>query len=399
MKKSSQILSFSEADKNNISLVGSLGKNLGEMVKAGFLIPNGFIISFQAYLSFIKENNLTHRIEHLLSTAHFERADSLMQVSEYIKKLILHGGMSEDFVKEIFFAYRKLSGLFGKANLVVRPSTTVDNFNVKGEANLLLKIKEAWSSLFEPSQMLYRHKKHLDHLQAGMAIVVQKMVNPEQSGVMFTIDPHTFDKATIVIENYKVQKYNLKIHNTTISSNNKLTDKQITGLALLGKKLEQHYYFPQVIEWAIEKGKIFIIKRQPFTGIIPQSNKITPTLDIPPTHRLKMLLKGDPAFPGIATGKVKLIKNIKEINTIMPGDILVATHTNSDYLPAMKKAAVIITDLGGRASHAAITGRQLGKPTIIGTKNATKILKHGMIVTVNGKRGEINATYGLFSIN
>ena len=139
MKKSSQILWFPEIDKNDINLVGSLGKNLGEMVKAGFPVPDGFIVSSQAYFSFIKENNLTHRIEHLISTAHFERTESLMQVSAHIKKLILHGSMSEDFVKEIFFAYRKLSGLLKKTNLVIRSSITTDNFNVKGEANLLLK--------------------------------------------------------------------------------------------------------------------------------------------------------------------------------------------------------------------------------------------------------------------
>lgn len=397
MRKTSQILWFSEVDKQDVGLVGSLGANLGEMVRAGFPVSNGFIVSSSAYFSFIRENNLAHRIEHLLSTAHFERADSLMQVSEYIKKLIRDGALSEDFVKEIFFAYRKLSGIFGKANVIVQSSFQDVYVDVKGEANLFFKIKEAWASFFEPRLMLYRHRKHLDHLRAGVAIVVQKMVKSEQSGVMFTVDPANNDKTTIVIEDYKVQKHNLAILKAGLG-NKMLTDRQIFDLALLGKKLEQHYYFPQVIEWAIEKKKIFIVKRQNFTGLIPGSNKVRVIRDAPPTHRLRMLLKGDPAFPGIATGVVKLVRSAKEINTVMLGDIMVARQTNSDYIPAMKRARVIITELGGRGTHAAIMGRQLGKPTIVGAKNATKVLKHGMIVTVNGKRGEVNKISAISSI-
>jgi pyruvate,water dikinase len=391
-RKASRILWFSEVDKNDVGLVGGFGESLGGMVRAGLPVANGFVVSSAAYFSFIRENNLAHRIEHLLSTAHFERADSLMQVSAHIKRLILDGGMPEDFVKEIFFGYRKISGLFGKANLVVRSTMRGGEtyFNVKGEANLLLKIKEAWASFFEPGVMFNRHKRHLDHLRTGMAIVVQRMVKPEQSGVMFTMDPDTSDKSIIVVGGNKVKKHSLEIIKRDNIGNKMLTNKQIIDLAILGKRLEQHYYFPQVIEWAIERQKIFIIKRQPFTGISSKENGAGMRLDIPPTHRLELLLKGDPVFPGIATGRVRLVRSVKEINSVMQGDVLVVSETSSDYLPAMKKAAVIITDLGGRGSHAAIWARQLGKPTVIGTKNATKVLKHGMIVTVNGKRGEVN---------
>ncbi len=394
VRKSSRVLWFSEVDRHDVNIAGSFGVSLGEMVQVGFPLPKGFIVSSTAYASFIRENNLASRIEHLLSTVHFERADSLMQVSEHIKKLILHGGMSEDFVKEIFFAYRKLSGIFGKANIAVCLSPKEAYRHVKGEANLLLKIKEAWASFFEPQQMLYRHKKHLDYLSQEMAIVVQKMVKPERSGVMFTIDPVGNDKKTIVIEmgsnHYKVQKNILVITETDDLSRKELADKQIIDLAFLGKKLEQHYYLPQVVEWAIEGRKIYILKRQSFTGIVVQSNGSRMMQDVLPTHRLKMIIKGDPVYPGIATGRVRVVRSVKEINSVMRGDILVASETSPAFLPAMKRSSVIITDLGGRGTHAAIMGRQLGKPTVIGTKNATKVLKHGMIVTVNGRRGEIN---------
>lgn len=389
MGKSSHILWFSEINRGDGSLVGGFGEDLGEMVKVGLPVPNGFVVSSSVYFSFVRENNLSNRIGHLLSSAHFENADSLMQVSQYIKKLILDGGMRQDFVKEIFFGYRKVSGLFGRANLLLRSSVKGGEmyFNVKGEANLLLKIKEAWASFFEPHAILDRHKRRLDHLGVGMAIVVQKMVKPEQSGFMFTVDPDSLDKGIIVVGNNRVNKHSLEI----VRRDDKgITESQIVELALFGKKLEKHYYFPQVVEWAIEKKKIFIIKRQPFTGVVLKDDGDDQTLVIPPTHKLELLIKGDAVFPGIATGRVRLVRSVKDVGFVMPGDVLVVSETSSDFLPAMKKAGVIITDLGGRGSHAAIWGRRLGKPTVIGTKNATKVLKHGMTVTVNGMRGEVN---------
>ena len=101
------------------------------------------------------------------------------------------------------------------------------------------------------------------------------------------------------------------------------------------------------------------------------------------------ILTGSPASPGIATGPVKIIYSPKEISKVKSGDILVAPMTNPDYVPAMKKAVAIVTDRGGRTSHAAIVSRELGIPAIVGTDKATKILVNDMIVSVNGLTGEI----------
>src|SRR3989344_9074034 len=207
------ILWFSEIDKDDIPLVGGKGANLGEIARAEFPVPDGFVITAAAYFAFLRENKLMTKIRHLLSTVHFERPDSLLRVSSLIKKEIVHGEVSEKLKEELFFSYEKLGGILNNALVAVRSSATAEDLptasfagqqetflNVKGEANLLIKVIEAWASLFEARAIFYRHDKHFDHFRVGIAIVVQKMVVSDASGVMFTIDPVTNEKGKIVIE-------------------------------------------------------------------------------------------------------------------------------------------------------------------------------------------------------
>src|SRR3989344_8186048 len=151
---------FKDVDKEDIPLVGGKGANLGEMTQAGFPVPNGFIVTANAYYAFIRENNLSTKIKHLLQTAHFSHSESLMQVSSHIKKLIREGDMSEELVKDVYTYYKKLSGPLDDALVAVRSSATSEDLpnasfagqqetylNVQGEAHLLQKIKDAWASL------------------------------------------------------------------------------------------------------------------------------------------------------------------------------------------------------------------------------------------------------------
>lgn len=439
---------FHEVDKEDVALVGGKGANLGEMVKAGFPVPTGFIVTSHAYFNFIKENNLITKIKHLLGTVNYDSSDSLSQVSIHIQKIIMQGNMSNELVKQIYSYYQKLSGPLKEALVAVRSSATAEDLpgasfagqqetylNVQGEANLILKIKAAWASLFNARAIFYRHEQHFDHFRVGIAVPVQKMVESEQSGIMFTLDPVTNDKSKIVIEaifglgemivqgavtpdHYEVSKKDLSILIKDVAVQKKLLEKvgtknkevnipkskgekqkintnQIIELAKLGKMLEQHYYFPQDSEWAIEKGKIYIVQTRPITTINSkvksQKSKVDEkkdnyTLDTKP---YTLLLKGDPASPGIATGLVKIIKSAKEIDKVKSGDVLVAPQTNPDFVPAMKKAVAIVTDSGGRTSHAAIVSRELGIPAIVGTGKGTQVLKNGQIITVNGIKGEV----------
>lgn len=429
---------FKEVDKSDIPLVGGKGANLGEMIQAGFPVPNGFIVTTNAYYQFLRENNLEEKIRHFINATNFDNTKSLNNASKLIKKHMMEGNLSEKLVKDVFRAYTKLGG---EAPLVaVRSSATAEDLpdasfagqqetflNVQGEANLLLKIKEAWASLFDARAIFYRHDKHINHFKVGIALPVQKMVASEKSGIMFSLDPVTNDKTKVVIEaiyglgelivqgsvtpdHYEVHKEDFKITAkkaveqkimlTKVGTKNKetkipvskrklqkITDEQIITLAKIAVKLEKHYYFPQDMEWAIEKNNIYIVQTRPVTTT---QHKASANLNTETMHiDAKILLKGDPASPGIASGPVRIVRSAKEIGKVVQGDVLVAPETNPDYVPAMKKAVAIITDRGGRTSHAAIVSREIGIPAVVGTEKGTKVLKNDELITINGNSGEI----------
>lgn len=306
--------------------------------------------------------------------------------------------------------------------------------DVCGEANLVDAVKRCWASLFVARSIFYRVQNHFDHLKSFIAVVVQAMVPSEVSGVMFSIDPVTNNKSRVVIEtvwglgeyivqgkvtpdHYEVNKTDLFITDRKFVDQKvmlvrkvgaetkevkvpkskqeirKINDEQIKRLAELSIALEKHYFFPQDSEFAVAHGEVFLVQTRPITTTnsaesgagSKEMQKLAHEVD----EELKVILTGAPASPGVKSGHVKVLKSAAEINKVIPGDILVAEQTNPDYVPAMKKAAAIVTDKGGRTSHAAIVSRELGIPCVVGTDNATKLLKTGDLVTVNGAEGKV----------
>ncbi len=338
----------------------------------------------------------------------------------------------------------KVSSAMDQPFVAVRSSATAEDLpgasfagqqetylNVRGEVNVVKKVQEAWASLFTPRAIFYRAEQKFDHLKVSLAAVVQMMVNSETSGVMFTLDPVNNDKKTIIIESiyglgelivqgavtpdtYLVDKKTLSIKSKNINlqkiyltkhnnqnkeiklskdkgSKQKISDQTIVKIAKLGQKLEKHYYYPQDVEWAIEKDQIYIVQTRPITTIKDKntSDKNEKDASVKDLSSMKLLLKGDPASPGIKSGPVIILKSAKEIEKVKIGDVLVTEQTNPDFVPAMKRAVAIVTERGGRTSHAAIVSRELGIPAIVGASGATKTLKTGMVVTVNGIKGEV----------
>jgi pyruvate,water dikinase len=169
-------------------------------------------------------------------------------------------------------------------------------------------------------------------------------------------------------------------------SKQKITDEQVVGLAKLGIRLEKHYYFPQDIEWAIEKNKLYIVQTRPITTI-KKDMKETEQDTVKELKKLHKLAEGSGASPGIVSGPVTIIKSASQIHKIKEGDILVAEQTNPDYVPAMKKAAAIVTAKGGRTSHAAIVSRELGTPAVVGAETILKVVHDTMLITVDGGSG------------
>ncbi len=437
-KKEKNILWFHEVGKEDVKLVGGKGANLGEMTSLGIPVPRGFIVTSKAYFNFLEENHLKSQIDRELKKINLDDPQTINEVSQRIKSLILNGKINPQLAKEIIQNYLKLGGIISHALVAIRSSATAEDLptasfagqqasflNIKGEATVIKKVQECWASLFEPRTIFYREEKGFDHFKVGIAVPIQEMVPAEISGVMFTIDPITHRKNRIIIEaiyglgeyivqgkvtpdTYVVDKQNLEIISKKIEKQTiqlvkvgslnkqiavprklrlkrKLNDQQIKELALLGKKIHHHYFYPQDIEWVFYKKKFYIVQSRPVTTIKKQEEIKAEKQGI----KRKPILIGTPASPGLISGPVQIIKSIKEIEKIQKGEILVTNMTSPDFVPAMKKVVAIVTNQGGQTSHAAIVSRELGIPCVVGTKKATEILKNGQIITVNGTKGEI----------
>ena len=430
------IVWFGEVTKKDISIVGGKGANLGEMTNARIPVPPGFIVTANAYFDFIKSAKLDGKVRNLLNSLDPNDSKQLQETANEIKQLILNAAMPPKLANEIQKAYIKL----GKGLVAVRSSATAEDLpeasfagqqstflNVQGEENVVAAVQGCWASLFEPRAIFYRQQHGFDHFKVGIAVPVQKMVQSQASGVMFTIEPVTSDTSKVVIEAvfglgeaivsgevtpdlYVVDKDSLKIIGKKIAkqewqlirnpvaddkgtnmqvplppsmqSQQKVTDDDILELVKLGKQLEDHYQFPQDLEWAKEDNHIYIVQTRPVTTI-KEAAKVEPEIEAP------VLLTGAPASPGIASGPVRIVRDPSNIDKVKMGDILVAEMTTPDFVPAMKRAVAIVTDRGGRTAHAAIVSRELGIPCVVGVGQATTTLTNGQVITVDGSHGKV----------
>lgn len=297
--------------------------------------------------------------------------------------------------------------------------------NIRGTKQLLLSTQQCWASLFNARAIYYRIKNNFPHEKVLIAVVVQKMVNADKAGVMFSVNPISQDENEIMIETawglgealvsgsvnpdqYIVDKKAEKIksvmvrkqawayvldsnYNKTmkkelpkeIQEKQKLSESEILVLAKLAKKAEEHYKAPQDMEYAIEKNKIMVVQSRPITTL----KKHVIEEVVQRLAEAKVLTKGMSASPGVASGMVKIVANADELTKIEKGDVLVAVMTDPDYVAAMQRAAAIVTEQGGTACHAAIVSREMGVPCIVGTENATHVLKEGSFVTVDAING------------
>ncbi|MGD1119388.1 MAG: phosphoenolpyruvate synthase [Dehalococcoidales bacterium] len=434
--KPKSVVWFNQVNKGDIPLVGGKGANLGEMTNAGIPVPPGFIVTSNAYFDFIEKAKLHDKIWALLSPVDAHDSKLLQETALKVQKLITDAPMPSEIAKEIEKAYREM----GEGLVAVRSSGTAEDLpeasfagqqatflNVQGPKEVVEAVHGCWASLFGARAIFYRQEQGFDHFKVGIAVPVQRMVQSESSGVMFTVEPTHNNKEKITIESvlglgemivsgdvtpdhYTVTKKDLKITEKEIKkqewklvkkpgghgksdnikidltkeeqARQKITDEDIILLAKIGLTLEQHYDFPQDVEWAKEGGKIYIVQTRPITTI-KNGKGTTHDIDAP------VLLSGAPASPGVASGPVKIVPDPSRIDKVLEGDVLVAEMTTPDFVPAMKRAAAIVTDRGGRTAHAAIVSRELGIPCVVGTEKATAILRDGQIITVDGSNGKV----------
>jgi pyruvate,water dikinase len=427
---------FSEVTKKDVSLVGGKGANLGEMTNAQIPVPPGFIVTSQAYFDFLEQTKLMDEVRGLFRSVDLNDSKQLQKIAAQARQIIQDAPMPPETTREIKEAYRKLGG----GLVAVRSSATAEDMpdasfagqqstflNIIGEEETVAAVQACWASLFEARAIFYRVQKNYDHFKVGIAVPVQKMVQSRASGVMFTLEPVTSDRSKIIIEAifglgeaivggeitpdfYIVDKEKLTIYPKKIScqewqlvkntkdgndeinikiplqpsqrNQQKITDDDILHLAKLGRQIEDHYQFPQDIEWAKENGNLFVLQARPVTTIKETAND-SAEIQAP------VLFSGTSASPGIASGPVCIIADASEIDKIKDGEILVTSMTTPDFVPAMKRAAAIVTNRGGRTAHAAIVSRELGTPCIVGAERATSLLNDGQVITVDGTNGKI----------
>lgn len=442
---------FSELSNKDVAVAGGKGASLAEMYNNKFPIPPGFMITAQSYTYFLEHSGLMPKIKEILEHMDVEDTKKLTQASKDIRKIIDNAHMPKELEEAIVEAYDVLdvdSQHISKAKggaldilrnsheppfVAVRSSATTEDLadasfagqqdsflNVKGKKQLIDKVKECMSSLFTARAIYYRQKKGFDHFKAQLSVVVQRMVNSDKSGVMFSKDP-TSERNNIIIESvwglgegivsgrikpdhYEVSTdydilvsniYEKKVaivrnsagHDQIVKLNPEKANQQVLStyeiktLAQYGKKLEKHYGKPQDIEFAIEGHDIFIVQSRPVT--VFYEKRAASDLGG------NVLLTGLGASPGVGSGPVKIIHDLEELDKVKQGDILVTEMTNPDMVVSMQRAAGIITDEGGVTSHAAIVSREMGIPAVVGTGDATKRLKDGEMVTVDGNNGRV----------
>ncbi|EZQ06836.1 phosphoenolpyruvate synthase [Candidatus Acidianus copahuensis] len=424
------------------NLAGGKGANLGELVSFGIRVPPGFVITSKAYSFFLSYNNLHDRINDILN----EDIPS-SDASNKIKELIISSPIPKSLEETILSSYDDLASKIGKQILVaVRSSATaedLENASFAGQqdtylnvnrSELIQKVKMVWASLFNERAIEYRKSKGIDSTKVEIAVVVQKMVNSRSAGVMFTLHPGNGDRNFIVIESswglgesvvgglvtpdeIVIEKSSLKIVEKKLSHKNlkfiydssaksnkeidisnspeadqfSISDEEAIELAKFALKIEEHYGIPMDIEWAIDSDlkfpdDVFIVQARAETYWSSKKKVPQRSEGIEVAER-KVLVKGLAASPGIASGVAKIILSSKESGRFKRGDILVTKMTDPDWVPLMKIASAIVTDEGGITSHAAIVSRELGIPAIVGTNEATKVIKDGEEITVDATRG------------
>ncbi|CAJ36794.1 phosphoenolpyruvate synthase [Methanocella arvoryzae] len=432
--KEKLVVWLNEVRNTDIPIVGGKGASLGEMTNAQLPVPPGFVVTAQAFRKFIVEAGIVDRLFKGIDV-NVDDQKELMKAEKFAKDLINSQPMPASIAKEITAAYETLCKREGGEQYVAaRSSATAEDLpdasfagqqetflNVKGKADLLKAVQHCWASLYGARAIYYRVKQKFPHEQVNIAVVVQKMVDADSAGVMFTHHPTTGEDVQIIeaawglgesvvsgavspdnyeVKNDRIVKKKIATKQIKIIRDPKtrktvkldveegkknaqvLADDQILRLARLGNIVEEHYGKPQDIEWAFQKGELYLLQSRPITTIQKREAKGGKVLG-------EIILEGLGASPGIASGKVKIVDSMDALDKVLDGDILVTKMTTPDMVPAMKRSAAIITDEGGMTCHAAIVSRELGTPAVVGTKEATRMLEDGSTVTVDGEKGHV----------
>jgi pyruvate,water dikinase len=423
------IVWFKDLGIEDVAIAGGKGANLGELTGANLPVPPGFVVTSGAYLAAIEGAGIRDTLRNAQRNVRADDDAALTSAAEHARELIRGVILPQDIRDAVLTAYRSLGR---DVTVAVRSSGTAEDStstsfagmnatftNVTGESELLRRIVDCWASLYTARAMAYRAAESIDE-EPALAVIVQQMIPSQRSGIIFTVDPSTGNREHLVIEailgqgeaivsgmvepdTYVVAKDPLRVLSTRVglqkfkitraasgrdtvsaldqqeSAAQVLSRDEILDLARWGITVENHYGKPQDIEWAEADSTIWLVQSRPITSMGGDARPAAGTV----------IARGLGASPGSASGRVRVLHSPSDADRLQPGEILVAPMTSPEWVPAMKRAAALVTDGGGVCCHAAIVSRELRVPCVVGTRTATSVLREGELVTVDGARGEV----------
>jgi pyruvate,water dikinase len=435
----------------------SLGEMVRTLSPEGIEVPPGFATTADTYWHYLEANNLKALITALIADWTSGKAtlpETGQAIRNLILKGNWPADTAEA-IAAAYKTLSQRAGK-AEASVAVRSSATAEDLpdasfagqqetylNITGEAALMNACRRCYASLFTDRAISYRQTKGFDHMKVALSIGVQQMVRSDigGSGVMFSIDTETgFDKVVLInaawglgenvvqgavdpdeyevfkpllanpalspiIEKKRGEKAQKMIYSTgpnpTVNVPTSkaeraawvLSDADILTLSRWAVIIEKHYGCAMDMEWAKdgETGRIYIVQARPETVQTRREAGVFKTYHLGAKGRT--LVTGLAIGDAVVTGTVCMIENAKDIDKFVDGSILVTATTDPDWVPIMKRAAAIITDHGGRTSHAAIVSRELGLPALVGTGDATHVLHSGQDVTVSCAEGDEGFVY------
>lgn len=435
----------------------SLGEMFNRLSGEGVAVPNGFAVTADAFWLFLDKNLLRDQLKELLLSLDTDGYSNLEYVARQARSLILNGSMPHLLKEEIIKAYKALCGNTYFEVAVRSSATAEDlpqasfagqhesYLNVLGEEKLLWAVQKCFASLYTGRAIKYREDNMFEHSKIALSVGVQKMVRSDKAcaGIGFTLEPESgfrdvihlsgvwglgenIVQGTVTPDEFFVFKPSLKqgkkaiiqkilgekaktmvygenamnfetIVNTETPARKKeqfvLSDDEVMRIAEWAMIIEDHYQKPMDIEWAKDgiSNELFIVQARPET-VHAQKNPY-----LVKEYRLQdkgaLLAEGEAIGSKIAIGKARILQSPKDADSLQPGEIVVTEITSPDWDPILKKAAAIVTDKGGRTSHASIVARELGVPAVVGTSNATKTIQNGEMITVSCCEGKTGFVY------
>jgi len=447
------IVPLDELSMADVPRVGGKNASLGEMIRhltgAGVKVPGGFATTSQAFWDFLDHNDLRKRIDERLLSLDVADVTALAQAGAEIRGWVEAATLPAALESGLREAYAALGS---EVSVAVRSSATAEDLpdasfagqqetylHVRGADDLLLYVRKVFASLYNDRAIAYRVHHGFAHAEVALSAGVQRMVRSDIacSGVLFTLDTESGFRDVVFItaayglgetvvqgsvnpDEFYVHKPKLAegfpavvrrelgekairmvwqdgatvIEDTPVAMRRRfaLDDAEVLELSRQAVAIEKHYGRPMDVEWAKdgETGELFIVQARPET-VKARGNGGGERYTLEATGEVR--ISGRAIGQKIGAGEVRLIASPAEMNRVQPGDILVTDMTDPDWEPVMKRAAAIVTNRGGRTCHAAIVARELGIPAVVGTGEATTVLKDGETVTVSCAEGDTGMVY------